>query len=326
LSFGFNVCRTTILNWIAAKKGPAAIAEYHDQTGVSILIACTMAMWLVALLMRSRRGVEQPAAAAPASPPETIITSSAGGAWARIHRVGFALIAWLLAVEAGVFVWSRSGAAEAEKAARWSIAWPQGNESFKEIKANEEAWKLLQYDSAQQAQWVEADGTAWSAYYFNWQPGRVGAYLAANRHSPEICMTYAGWEMRSGPERAVFEVNKVHLPFRCYSFVQGTRTLYIFHCRWEPGFETNPALLQEQGTGTTYRGLRGLSVLWSTRGRAGQKILEMIVQGCDSKEAAKAALREQLEKLIRTDAKTESGKQKAERLRDEIRDPRSVNS
>ncbi len=114
-------------------------------------------------------------------------------------------------------------------------------------------------------------------------------------------MTYAGWEMRSGPDRTVLEVKTLHLPFRCYSFAQGAKTLYVFHCRWEPTFESNPALLQQQGLGTTLRGFRGLSVLWSGKGKGGQKILEVIVEGCETAEQAQAALARQLEKLIKID-------------------------
>jgi len=209
------------------------------------------------------------------------------------------LLAWLALVEVGVAVWSRTGAdAAATTAARWSIAWPADNSTFERREPSKAALALLQCDDAQQGEWSEANGTSWSAFYFNWLPGRVGAYLAANRHSPEICMTYAGWEMSSGPDRVVFEVKNLHLPFRCYSFTQGVKTLYVFHCRWEPAFETNPALLKQQGFGTTLRGLRGLSVLWSRRGKSGQKILEMVVQGCETEADARSAVVRQLEKLI----------------------------
>src|ERR1043165_8625054 len=52
LALGLNVCRTSILTWIAAKKGPAAIAQYHDQAGLTILLVCTMGMWGVGWLFK----------------------------------------------------------------------------------------------------------------------------------------------------------------------------------------------------------------------------------------------------------------------------------
>src|ERR1035437_169198 len=40
LSFLFNMARTTLLTWVAAQKGVAAIAVWHDPAGVTILVAC----------------------------------------------------------------------------------------------------------------------------------------------------------------------------------------------------------------------------------------------------------------------------------------------
>ncbi len=41
LAMGFNLCRASLLTWLAAKKGIEAIAEYHDEAGFSIMLACT---------------------------------------------------------------------------------------------------------------------------------------------------------------------------------------------------------------------------------------------------------------------------------------------
>ena len=55
LSFAFNVCRTSFLTWIAAKKGVAAIADYHDPAGLAILVACTLTLWLVGMYLGCSR-------------------------------------------------------------------------------------------------------------------------------------------------------------------------------------------------------------------------------------------------------------------------------
>jgi exosortase len=313
VSFVFNVCRTSFLTWIAARKGVAAIAGYHDQAGVTILLACTISIWMLALLLRkpgtriaawadaAREGTPRPQLSDPGS---LVISNDLARRWAVVSSLSLVLLLWLIVVEGVVVVWSRSGAAVAGNAARWSVTWPVENSTFKRIEPDKEASKLLQYDEAQQGQWSEATGITWNVFYFNWLPGQVGAYLAANRHSPEICMTYAGWEMRSGPDRLVVEVKNLHLPFRCYSFAQGKTSLHVFHCRWEPAFESNPSLLAEQGRGTTQRGFRGLSTLWSGKGKGGQKILEVIVQGCETQDEAQVALLRQLETLIKVDETT----------------------
>ena len=57
-SFAFNVGRMSLLTLIAAKKGVAAISQYHDEAGVTIAILCTLALWGVAALMRHRSAAD----------------------------------------------------------------------------------------------------------------------------------------------------------------------------------------------------------------------------------------------------------------------------
>ncbi len=45
LAMMLNVCRTSLLTWIAAEKGIGAIAEYHDEAGMTILLICTALLW-----------------------------------------------------------------------------------------------------------------------------------------------------------------------------------------------------------------------------------------------------------------------------------------
>jgi exosortase len=52
-AMAFNVCRMSLLTLVAAKKGVAAISQYHDEAGITIAILCTLALWGVALLLRS---------------------------------------------------------------------------------------------------------------------------------------------------------------------------------------------------------------------------------------------------------------------------------
>jgi exosortase len=301
LSFFFNVCRTSFLAWIAAKKGVGAIGGYHDQAGMAIVFACTSVMWIIAIGMKKpRTRIDVRCEASQTSAAQLKFVASIPKPLTVSSRVGpiYAFIGWLALVEFGVAVWSHSGAAAAGSAARWSIAWPIENATFRKVEPDRTTSNLLQYDEAQQAQWSEADGSTWSAFYFNWLPGRVGAYLVANRHSPDICMTYAGWEIASGPDSALLEVRNLHLPFKRYSFTQGTKTVYVFHCRWEPAFEINPGLAEQQSKGSTLHGFSGLSILWTKKGKGGQKILEVIVEGYGGAEEAQAALVRQLEKLV----------------------------
>jgi exosortase len=305
-AFLFNVCRTAFLAWIAAKKGLGAVAANHDQAGLSILLACTLSLWMLALLMRARKaeirgaqgrtdtpayGVSPHPAVCHAKVPIILLSR-------RFAILLILLTLWFLFVEIGVALWIRAGTSTSEQVVHWSIALPADNPAFQKIESNEDALTLLHYDNALQVKWTETNGITCHLYYFDWLPGKVGAYLAANRHSPEICMTYTGWELRSGPSPDLVQVNNLHLPFRRYSFVQSGNVLHVFHCRWEPSFEMDPSLLQSEA-GVTLRPLNGLSVLWSGKGKGGQKVLELVIQGCASVDDARAVLVQQLKNLIK---------------------------
>ena len=47
----FNVCRMSFLTYMAAKHGIDAVAQYHDEAGMTILLACTATLWAVGLLI-----------------------------------------------------------------------------------------------------------------------------------------------------------------------------------------------------------------------------------------------------------------------------------
>lgn len=59
VAFGFNICRTTLLTYVAATDGVEAINDYHDPAGFAILIASSLVLWLLAWLFS--RGNPEPA-------------------------------------------------------------------------------------------------------------------------------------------------------------------------------------------------------------------------------------------------------------------------
>jgi exosortase/archaeosortase family protein len=53
LSFLFNLARMSLLVWVAARKGVAAIASWHDPAGVTILVACFFCLWGLGVFLKS---------------------------------------------------------------------------------------------------------------------------------------------------------------------------------------------------------------------------------------------------------------------------------
>ncbi len=311
LAIVFNVCRTSILTLVATKKGTAAIAEYHDGAGITILLACFATTWGVALFFasRERKGMN-------AKVRGTAVQNSGSGAvdkhtwngysnskghigtpvtgYSILNRFALALFVWLVVVEVSVELWYKIRESQFKPVPNWSVAFSENNPSFKSLPIGEKSRYLLRFDDGKQGQWNESDGTLWQVFYYDWLPGRVAGYLA-KRHTPEICMPAVGYKLRSGPELLLLKVHDVLLPMRCYIFESPGGPLDVYQCRWEAGAGKEAYVAQES---TRFNLVRAI---WAGRGNHGQKVLEIVVSGFADPEEAKQALSKQLEKLIKVD-------------------------
>ena len=148
LAIAFNVCRTSTLTMIAAKKGTAAIAQYHDAAGFTILLACFATTWCVALFFASRqhKQKQQP----PGKPAETVAAQKTtgdaalgrqmderGNGRSMLNHCALGLLVWLVVVEAGVEGWYRIRESQLTPGPDWSLAFPESNPSFKWLPVTE---------------------------------------------------------------------------------------------------------------------------------------------------------------------------------------------
>lgn len=292
LAMLLNVCRASLLTWIAAKKGMEAIAEYHDEAGLTILLACTALLWGAAWWLQRSKAFAEKTAAADSVPPHTAAESITISR--RLNRLGLILIVWLVAVEFGVESWYRIRESHLAPGPAWSVSFPVANPTFKELPLTREEHELLRFDQGQKGQWREPDGTEWQAFYFNWLPGRVAGYLA-KRHTPDICMTAVGLKMVSGPDLMVLKVNGLELPVRHYVFNSASGPLQVYQIRWDAGEGKDTYTADESSRFNLIRGV------WAGRGNKGQKVFEIITGSYDDPELARQALMRELDKLIKVE-------------------------
>ncbi len=301
-SMAFNVCRMSLLTLVAAKRGVAAISQYHDPAGITIAILCTLALWGLALSLRSSAPsskLQAPSSKLPAriSPlqdpgPQTPDPRPVSGHWSVVRNLGFSLLVWLCVVEAGVQIWYRSREAHLIPGPAWTLTFPRDNPTLKDLPMDATTRSLLRFDEAKQAAWSESDGTQWEAFYFSWLPGRVAGYLA-KRHTPEICLAATGVTRLSGPKLTMMKVQGVELPMRSYVFQTENGIIQVFQCRWEAGVGSDAYVEHESARYNLIR------AIWAGRGNKGQKVLEFIIWGMDDDpEQAKQALARELDKLI----------------------------
>jgi len=290
LAMVLNLCRASLLTWIAATKGVAAIAQYHDEAGLTILLVCTALLWGIAWLMNWRK----PAAVMPEPAKAADSRSLLGGKdrWRLSNRLAVMLIVWLVLVESGVALWYHVREANIKPGPDWTVVMPADDARFKELPLTPEEHELLRFDEGKKAQWEDPVGTMWQGFYFNWRPGRVAGYLA-KRHTPDICLTATGLKMTQEPKLEIITVHGVELPMRHYVFESPEGKLQVFQCHWEAGLGKDTFTAEESSRFNLIRGV------WAGRGNQGQKVLEMVLIGNDNPELAKKALILQLEKIIR---------------------------
>jgi exosortase len=292
LAMFLNVCRTSLLSWLVARKGIGAIAEYHDEAGMTVLLICSFLLWGAGWLLarrNQRSGIGKPLAAV-SSPAESEKTAPAPNT-ARLIRFGITLTVWLAAVECGVQLWYHIRESHIKRGPDWSVQLPEQNPTYRSLPVTAEENQLLRFDEQRQGEWRESDGSVWQVFYYNWFPGRVAGYLA-KRHTPDICLTATGYRMTAGPELMVMDVNHIQLPIRHYIFATSTGPLQVYQCHWEAGMGKDTYTASESARFNLIRGV------WAGRGNQGQKVLEVIVSGYDNPDLARQALAEQLKKII----------------------------
>jgi exosortase/archaeosortase family protein len=301
LSFLFNLARMLLLVWVAARKGVAAIASWHDPAGVTILVACFFCLWGLGVLLKNRkqkvesrnqgRKAEGGNENAERLKTKTLKVENRNEFLLSVfHISAFSLAVWILLTEFSVEAWYRTHEARVPMATQWTVAWPTNNLTLKEMPLTAKAREILLYNEARSATWTDGDWT-WQAVFLRWKPGRRAMHLAQG-HTPEICLTAAGHEVKTISPQVWFDVKGLQLPFSVNAVTDTPRPVFVFYCLWDD----RSSALRNQDLAPTY-GNRLALVLAGQR-NPGQRSLEIAVSGPDNTAAAEAALAAELKQLI----------------------------
>ena len=328
LGFGFLACvalnlvRTLVLIYGAGSKGVDAVSRYHDPVGVTILFACTALMLVFALWLRNcrpkpaermaqRNGAVPSAGGLERMAPATVGELQGGGgppqrasvAPSTLASLTIPLGVWICLVEVGVQAWYRARESRLAPAPAWTLILPTNKLAFVSLPISSVTTNLLRFDRGLQGQWRDEDGSSWLVYYFEWFPGRVAAYLA-KRHTPEICLPAAGQGRVLGPELRRIRVARLDLAVRRYVFRTAAGPLHVFHCRWDAGATSGSYVERDSERFNLVRSV------WTGRGKSGQSVFEVLIQGYSDLDQAQQALVRFLENSIKvqpTDAVQRGG-------------------
>jgi hypothetical protein len=158
----------------------------------------------------------------------------------------------------------------------------------RKLSLDPKALQILKCDESRGAGWRDND-IQWQAIFIRWNPGT----FVQLRHTPNICMTAAGHTLAIVSSSEWFDVAGFHLLFVLYEVTDTTPHFYIFYCMWNDR-------LSAAGFGETFLRIYGnrlAPVLTGVR-NAGQRSLEIAVDGVGSADEAESAVRAELEKIV----------------------------
>lgn len=180
LTIVFNLLRTVLLSYVAAEHGIAAVNNWHDLTGTTILILGFASLYGAARLFPKK----------PTHPP----VSHNPFAWRHLngtsHLSSLALLFWLLLTEMAVQGWYKWHEKDLAPPVTWRIVLPADLPGARQVPFAEREKLLLRFDDAVNIEWNDAH-LRWQAVFLEWKPGRISA-MAARGHTPEGCLPGSG--------------------------------------------------------------------------------------------------------------------------------------
>lgn len=290
LAFALNIVRTFILTWQVNRNGMETLKKWHDPAGLTIALACFVALWGIAALTQRRWSQRPPCDLENPRPsfdrPFLLSYLRVVGVWAVIV---------LMLTE----FWYRAHDSTA-KNSRWSIRMPKAVPSFKVLEVPPRAVRLLGHDAAVTGGWREPDGSEWTAFFFRWEPRSIQSIFSARIHRPDVCLPGAGFAQITNAGVAHFSAGVLSLPFSRYTFASDNGTIHVFFCQWEDGAEKQSGVASSRKLGRLRTALEG-------KRRLGQQSLEFIIKGYPTFEMAEEAFRRRLPDFIQNDIVQSAG-------------------
>src|SRR6266568_48704 len=212
LAFLFNVGRTLLLTQVGQTHGIRAIAAWHDPAGVTILVACFLCLWALAVLLAPPAPQSRsPAVSGPAPPPLPLAPCAFGPAPppSRLpppasrfaHSVVWSLAAWLVLVEGGTQLWYRLHERPTIATINWSLEIPRPSASYQTLDIPASIRSQFRYDAGLESEWQDPTGARWQLYYFRWLPtaslNRRVRVQRAKMHGPTTCLPMVGMSLKA---------------------------------------------------------------------------------------------------------------------------------
>lgn len=290
VAFVCNVARAFFLVRISVQSGTGAVAKWHDDIGMAVLVSSLVGVGILCLILRPKKmaGDSDATTDVDAVPPLP------GRPLMRGALIGLAV--WLVCIEITTEAWYRMHESNALKVAAWSVRWPVDKPGFKDAEVSEITRAILRYTEGRSVSWSDGEtgrSPKWAMVFLRWAAGRTSAQLARS-HGPEICLPASGATMNADLGVKPMRIQGIELPMHAYVFRTRERVLYVFYCLWEQGNPDESPPSTAQDLTVTKR----LEAVRAGRRNAGQQVIEVVVSNVPGPAEAEAAVARFLEKSI----------------------------
>ena len=284
VAFICNASRAFFLVWVSARSGTDAVAKWHDNVGMAVLLGSLLGVGILCAILNPKGSGAadasvDPGLLRPGAPPRRPIL--------------IALAAWLVVVEVGTEMWYRMAEAHEPKAKLWTVRWPTEQKGFRDVEFSDVTRNILRYTAARSAVWTDPNGLRWAMVLLTWAPGRTSVQLARS-HGPEVCLPAGGAVMTADLGLRPLRIKGIDLPAHAYTFRARDQVLYVYYCLWEQRPDANAA----QSTAEDLTVGRRLEDVRKGRRNAGQQAIEVAVSDVAGPEQAEAAVKQFLENSI----------------------------
>jgi exosortase/archaeosortase family protein len=279
-----NCTRTSILVWTAANKGLPAMESIHDTVGNTVMFIVLPCLIGLAYLIKPKSW------GLPPEPVHSGVTFPCLPRW-----IGISTLVWLILIQGVTELWYRVHEAKLVPNTPWALNWPVQDASFQKSSIPQTSLAILRCTDSQAANWTDDGGNNWSAFLLRWAPGRNSEQLAKG-HRPDICFPAAGAQLVADYGRITLHPNGVTMTFRNQTFSMGTGYVYVFYCLWSERIAPHEDASADVEEGS--KSLRIQNVLAGKR-NLGQRVLEIVIRGPDSKDDAIKLFQSELPQLVK---------------------------
>ncbi len=292
LAFLFNVGRTTLLTWVAARRGTEAIASWHDPAGLVILLGCLVSLWAVSQrLARARSAGDATTAHGPEITAKPTVDRRMPGAAHLSTWLPVTLLLCIATSELGVAAWFRHHEARLGPPLSWAVEIPEQHHATISTQIPEASQALLHADHYLRASW-STPNAHWQLIFLAWHPGPASGYLS-KIHNPQTCMPSSGYSLVSMSEPRTIASDNLNLPYRRYAFLKDGVTTHVYYFVWDDRAKQHTML--GEGNSAWQNRLRAVFL---GRGNSGQRTLEIAIQGDENVAALDETVRQELARMI----------------------------